>query len=153
MVIVEQWRHPSCFKNNHREDEDEDQDLYVPLKQRRLEKLQKYANTKRSAASSTSEFEDEDVPARPSKSLLDQTVEQRRQNQEPGNVPAYHRSSPLTLSLEKTEAEKRLEEERRIEEAQARHKALVSVQEAASGTNYTEPIKTSQVLSTYNGLG
>jgi ATP-dependent RNA helicase DDX41 len=36
-----------------------------------------------------------------------------------------------------------LEEEKRIEEAQSRHKALVSVQEAATGVHYTEPIKTS----------
>lgn len=48
-------------------------------------------------------------------------------------------------TIEKTEDEKRLEEEKRIEEAQARHKALVSVQDAALGTQYTEPIKTSQV--------
>lgn len=38
-----------------------------------------------------------------------------------------------------------LEEERKIEEAQARHKALVSVQEAAAGMQYTEPMKTSWV--------
>lgn len=44
--------------------------------------------------------------------------------------------------VEKTEEEKRLEEERRIEEAQKRHKALVSVQEAAAGVQYTEPMKT-----------
>jgi ATP-dependent RNA helicase DDX41 len=44
--------------------------------------------------------------------------------------------------IEKTEEEKRMEEERQIEEAQARHKALVSVQEAATGTQYTEPMKT-----------
>lgn len=47
------------------------------------------------------------------------------------------------MALEKTEEQKRLEEERKIEEAQARHKALVSVQEAATGMQYTEPMKTS----------
>ena len=36
-----------------------------------------------------------------------------------------------------------MEEERKIEEAQARHKALVSVQEAAAGMQYTEPMKSS----------
>jgi ATP-dependent RNA helicase DDX41 len=39
-----------------------------------------------------------------------------------------------------------LEEEKRIEEAQARHKALVSVQDAAQGTHYTEAMKTSYVI-------
>ncbi|RCH86756.1 DEAD-box ATP-dependent RNA helicase 35, partial [Rhizopus stolonifer] len=43
----------------------------------------------------------------------------------------------------KTEEEKRLEEERKIEEAQARHKALVSVQEAATGKAYTESMQSS----------
>jgi ATP-dependent RNA helicase DDX41 len=47
------------------------------------------------------------------------------------------------MTIEKTEEEKILEEERKIEEAQARHKALVSVQEAAAGMQYTEPMKTS----------
>ena len=47
-----------------------------------------------------------------------------------------------SLFVEKTEEEKLLEEERRIEEAQARHKALVSVQEAAHGVQYTEAMKT-----------
>lgn len=36
-----------------------------------------------------------------------------------------------------------MEEEKKIEEAQARHKALVSVQEAAAGMQYTEPMKSS----------
>jgi ATP-dependent RNA helicase DDX41 len=47
------------------------------------------------------------------------------------------------MATEKTEEQKRLEEERKIEEAQARHKALVSVQEAAAGMQYTEPMKSS----------
>lgn len=51
--------------------------------------------------------------------------------------------------IEKTEEEKRLEEEREIEEAQARHKALVSIQEAAAGVQYTEPMKTSWNPPTY----
>ncbi|CAO3625043.1 unnamed protein product [Cunninghamella echinulata] len=66
-------------------------------------------------------------------SLLDQIVEQRK----------------LNLIPEKTEEEKRLEEEREIEEAQARHKALVSIQEAAIGIHYTEPMKTSWSPPTY----
>ncbi|KAI8991013.1 P-loop containing nucleoside triphosphate hydrolase protein [Mycotypha africana] len=116
------------------EDEEDDYVPYVPIKQRRLEKLHKYATQRRMthdlrdrSSNDEGSEEDEAVQAGPRAniSLLDQTVQQRKQ------IP------------EKTEEEKRLEEERRIEEAQARHKALVSVQESAHGLIYTDPIKTS----------
>ncbi|KAI7849179.1 P-loop containing nucleoside triphosphate hydrolase protein [Circinella umbellata] len=103
---------------------------YVPIKQRRLEKLHKYAKQRRVLEPSLNEDNEEESPApgtRTNVSLLDQAVENRRNN----------------LIPEKTEEEKRLEEEKRIEEAQARHKALVSVQEAAAGVHYTEPMVTS----------
>ncbi|KAI9031771.1 P-loop containing nucleoside triphosphate hydrolase protein [Phycomyces nitens] len=111
--------------------DEEDYVPYVSVKQRRMEKLHKYATQRRLAEpSARPEYEDEEPSAagpRSGMSLLDQTVEQRRNNTLP----------------EKTEEEKRLEEEKKIEDAQARHKALVSVQEAASGVLYTDPIKTS----------
>ncbi|CAO3665858.1 unnamed protein product [Umbelopsis vinacea] len=105
---------------------------YVPLKQRRLEKLHQYATQRRVPEPTTqpeSDSEDNAPVAGPkaSISLLEQSAEVRKQ---------------LGLQ-EKTEEQKRLEEERKIEEAQARHKALVSVQEAATGMQYTEPMKTS----------
>ncbi|KAI9496738.1 P-loop containing nucleoside triphosphate hydrolase protein [Zychaea mexicana] len=103
---------------------------YVPIKQRRLEKLHKYAKQRRVVEPSPKEDVEEESSTpggRPNISLLDQAVENRKKN----------------LIPEKTEEEKRLEEEKRIEEAQARHKALVSVQEAAAGVHYTEPMKTS----------
>ncbi|KAI7869399.1 P-loop containing nucleoside triphosphate hydrolase protein [Spinellus fusiger] len=104
---------------------------YVPVKQRRIEKLNKYEAQRRLAEPLTRvDYEDEETTAcgpRSGMSLLDQAVEQRKNNTLP----------------ERTDNEKRMEEERKIEDAQARHKALVSVQEAASGVLYTEPIKTS----------
>ncbi|KAF7729748.1 DEAD (Asp-Glu-Ala-Asp) box polypeptide 41 [Apophysomyces ossiformis] len=116
--------------NNNLPQGDDDYVPYVPVKHRRLEKLHKYATQRRlTSPAQSEEYDEEEATTGPKAgmSLLDQTVEQRKQ----GNIP------------EKTEEEKRLEEERRIEEAQARHKALVSVQEAASGVQYTEPMKTS----------
>ncbi|KAG2232389.1 P-loop containing nucleoside triphosphate hydrolase protein [Thamnidium elegans] len=116
---------------NNFEDAEDDYVPYVPVKQRRLEKLHKYATQRRNIDSHNDEDnEEEDVIVAGPKanvSLLDQTVKQKLAN----------------LLPEKTEEEKRLEEEKRIEEAQARHKALVSVQDAAMGTQYTEPIETS----------
>ncbi|KAI7898278.1 P-loop containing nucleoside triphosphate hydrolase protein [Cokeromyces recurvatus] len=108
--------------------EDDDYVPYVPIKQRRLEKIHKYA-TQRRIVDQPEDDEQETVTAGPraNMSLLDQTVQQRLSNVIP----------------EKTEEEKRLEEEKRIEKAQAYHKALVSVQESATGIKYTEPIKTS----------
>ncbi|CAO3656858.1 unnamed protein product [Mucor fragilis] len=112
--------------------EDDDYVPYVPIKQRRLEKLHKYATQRRVTEqpdNNADDDEDDVIVAGPKAniSLLDQTVQQKLANAVP----------------EKTEEEKRLEEEKRIEEAQARHKALVSVQESAMGLKYTEPIKTS----------
>ncbi|KAK4514098.1 DNA helicase [Mucor velutinosus] len=112
--------------------EDDDYVPYIPIKQRRLEKLHKYATQRRVTEqpdNNADDDEDDVIVAGPKAniSLLDQTVQQKLANAVP----------------EKTEEEKRLEEERRIEEAQARHKALVSVQESAMGLKYTEPIKTS----------
>ncbi|KAL7310118.1 DEAD-box ATP-dependent RNA helicase 35 [Mucor circinelloides] len=112
--------------------EDDDYVPYIPIKQRRLEKLHKYATQRRVTEQpdkNADDDEDDVIVAGPKAniSLLDQTVQQKLA----GAVP------------EKTEEEKRLEEEKRIEEAQARHKALVSVQESAMGLKYTEPIKTS----------
>ncbi|KAI9321343.1 P-loop containing nucleoside triphosphate hydrolase protein [Dichotomocladium elegans] len=110
-------------------EEEDDYVPYVPIKQRRFEKLHKYATQRRVLdPSPAEENDDEDQQASGrGMSLLDQAVEQRKKS-------GMH---------EKTEEEKRLEEERRIEEAQKRHKALVSVQEAAAGVHYTEPMKTS----------
>ncbi|EPB88605.1 hypothetical protein HMPREF1544_04598 [Mucor circinelloides 1006PhL] len=112
--------------------EDDDYVPYIPIKQRRLEKLHKYATQRRVTEQpdkNADDDEDDVIVAGPRAniSLLDQTVQQKLANAIP----------------EKTEEEKRLEEEKRIEEAQARHKALVSVQESAMGLKYTEPIKTS----------
>ncbi|OAD07363.1 CCHC-type zinc finger transcription factor [Mucor lusitanicus CBS 277.49] len=112
--------------------EDDDYVPYIPIKQRRLEKLHKYATQRRVTEqpdNNADDDEDDVIVAGPKAniSLLDQTVQQKLANAVP----------------EKTEEEKRLEEEKRIEEAQARHKALVSVQESAMGLKYTEPIKTS----------
>ncbi|ORZ00942.1 P-loop containing nucleoside triphosphate hydrolase protein [Syncephalastrum racemosum] len=108
---------------------DDDYVPYVPIKQRRLEKLHKYATQRRLVdPGPREEVEEEEVPVtRSSKSLLDQTVEYRKQHGE----------------SEKTEEQKQLEQERLIEEAQARHKALVSVQEAAAGVQYDKPMETS----------
>ncbi|KAJ2958421.1 hypothetical protein NQZ79_g5996 [Umbelopsis isabellina] len=116
------------------QDDDDKYVPYVPLKQRRLEKLHQYASQRRVPEPTTQPESDseDDAPAAGPKaamSLLDQSAEVRRQQ----------------ALQEKTEEQKRLEEERKIEEAQARHKALVSVQEAAAGMQYTEPMKTSWV--------
>ncbi|KAI9244360.1 P-loop containing nucleoside triphosphate hydrolase protein [Phascolomyces articulosus] len=120
-------------ESNHNADfynDNDDYVPYVPIKQRRLEKLHKYAKQRRVVDPTPKEENEEESTApgtRTNVSLLDQAVENRKNN----------------LIPEKTEEEKRLEEEKRIEEAQARHKALVSVQEAAAGVHYTEPMKTS----------
>ncbi|KAI9482761.1 MAG: P-loop containing nucleoside triphosphate hydrolase protein [Benjaminiella poitrasii] len=112
-------------------EDDDDYVPYVPIKQRRLEKLHKYATQRRVIDQPEVDVDEEEnaITAGPKAnvSLLDQTVQQKLSNVIP----------------EKTEEEKRLEEEKRIEEAQAHHKALVSVQESATGIRYTEPIKTS----------
>ncbi|KAG0173540.1 DEAD (Asp-Glu-Ala-Asp) box polypeptide 41 [Apophysomyces sp. BC1034] len=116
--------------NRNHNREDDGYVPYVPIKHRRLEKLHKYATQRRlTSPAQSEEYDEEDSSAGPrtGMSLLDQTVEQKKQ----GTI------------VEKTEEEKRLEEERRIEDAQSRHKALISVQEAASGVQYTEPIQTS----------
>ncbi|KAI8642943.1 P-loop containing nucleoside triphosphate hydrolase protein [Parasitella parasitica] len=118
--------------NSNLEAEEDDYVPYVPIKQRRLEKLHKYATQRRVTEQPDNNLDDDEddvIVAGPkaSVSLLDQTVQQKLTNAMP----------------EKTEEEKKLEEEKRIEEAQARHKALVSVQESAMGLKYTEPIKTS----------
>ncbi|KAI9289080.1 P-loop containing nucleoside triphosphate hydrolase protein [Umbelopsis sp. AD052] len=119
-------------KKQHDEDMDDEFVPYVPLKQRRLEKLHQYATQRRVPEPTTqpdSESEDDAPIAGPKAniSLLDQSAEVRRQR----------------ALEEKTEEQKILEEEKKIEEAQARHKALVSVQEAAAGMQYTEPMKSS----------
>ncbi|KAI8582175.1 hypothetical protein K450DRAFT_229381 [Umbelopsis ramanniana AG] len=119
-------------KKQHDEDMDDEFVPYVPLKQRRLEKLHQYATQRRVPEPTTqpeSDSEDDAPIAGPKAniSLLDQSAEVRRQR----------------ALEEKTEEQKILEEEKKIEEAQARHKALVSVQEAAAGMQYTEPMKTS----------
>ncbi|KAJ8657895.1 hypothetical protein O0I10_006423 [Lichtheimia ornata] len=127
------------MSNNQQQDFDDGDDYvpYVPIKQRRLEKLHKYATQRRVVDPSPREENDDDdaqgTGPRGGVSLLDQAVEQRRK---------YG-------VQEKTEEEKLLEEERRIEEAQKRHKALVSVQEAAAGVHYTEPMKTSWTAPRY----
>ncbi|KAI8379639.1 P-loop containing nucleoside triphosphate hydrolase protein [Radiomyces spectabilis] len=117
--------------NNSLFEDDDNYVPYVPIKQRRLEKLHKYAKQRRLTEPSVRDDNEDDESAtqgpRAGMSLLDQAVEQRKYNAIP----------------EKTEEEKRLEEERMIEEAQARHKALVSVQEAAAGVVYSEPLSTS----------
>ncbi|KAI9300256.1 P-loop containing nucleoside triphosphate hydrolase protein [Cunninghamella echinulata] len=116
-------------------EDDDDYVPYVPIKQRRHEKLHKYATQRKTIETALEDEQDEEAAAqaRSNMSLLDQIVEQRK----------------LNLIPEKTEEEKRLEEEREIEEAQARHKALVSIQEAAIGIHYTEPMKTSWTPPTY----
>ncbi|KAI8371857.1 P-loop containing nucleoside triphosphate hydrolase protein [Blakeslea trispora] len=111
-------------------EEDDGYVPYVPIKQRRLDKIHKYATQRKHVEQSDHENEEEDVILAGPKanvSLLDQKMQQKLNN----TIP------------EKTEEEKRLEEEKRIEEAQARHKALVSVQESAMGMHYTEPMKSS----------
>ncbi|KAG2180444.1 hypothetical protein INT44_003448 [Umbelopsis vinacea] len=123
---------PRIYQKQHDEDMDDEFVPYVPLKQRRLEKLHQYATQRRVPEPTTqpdSESEDDAPIAGPKAniSLLDQSAEVRRQR----------------ALEEKTEEQKILEEEKKIEEAQARHKALVSVQEAAAGMQYTEPMKSS----------
>ncbi|OBZ82207.1 DEAD-box ATP-dependent RNA helicase 35 [Choanephora cucurbitarum] len=112
-------------------EEDDDYVPYVPIKQRRLDKIHKYATQRKHVEQSDHENEEEEdvILAGPKAnvSLLDQKMQQKMNN----TIP------------EKTEEEKRLEEEKRIEEAQARHKALISVQESAMGKHYTEPMKSS----------
>ncbi|KAI8060839.1 P-loop containing nucleoside triphosphate hydrolase protein [Gongronella butleri] len=108
--------------------ENDDYVPYVPLKQRRMDKMHKYATQRRIHDKKDEDDDDDEKEQNQGQvSLLDQLAEQKR----------------LNLIPEKTEEEKRLEEEREIERAQARHKALVSVQEAASGIQYTESMKTS----------
>ncbi|KAI9246368.1 P-loop containing nucleoside triphosphate hydrolase protein [Sporodiniella umbellata] len=113
-------------------EEEDEYSPYVSVKQRRLDKFRKYTTRHRSlggnqANQDHSEDDQSELGPQSGVSLLDQTVQQRLSSGQP----------------EKTEEQKRLEEEKRIEEAQSRHKALVSVQEAASGKAYTESMVSS----------
>ena len=65
---------------------DDDYVPYVPIKQRRLEKLHKYATQRRLVdPGPREEVEEEEAPVtRSSKSLLDQTVEYKKQHGDSG---------------------------------------------------------------------
>lgn len=74
-------------------EENDDYVPYVPIKQRRLEKLHKYATQRRVTDSQNEDDnEDEDVIVAGPKahvSLLDQTVQQKLANLIPGNKKRY----------------------------------------------------------------
>ncbi|CAO3600187.1 unnamed protein product [Absidia cylindrospora] len=67
---------------DHAFDDDENYVPYVPVKQRRLEKMHKYATQKRTAEPTPDEQDDEETAAqaRNNMSLLDQIVEQKKLN-------------------------------------------------------------------------
>lgn len=90
----------------HLEDLDDDYVPYVPLKQRRLEKLHRYATQRhRSSHYRQHDEEEEDEPVndvagpRANMSLLDQTVQQRLSNAIPGILIENRCKGPYTLTI------------------------------------------------------
>ncbi|CAJ0760246.1 14969_t:CDS:10 [Entrophospora sp. SA101] len=115
--------------------EDDDYVPYVPIKQRREAKLQKLASQRRipepQKDKEVEEEEEDSHKAGPKAniSLIDQAVEVKKQKR--------------IEDAFKTDAEKKLEEEKAIMEAVTQKKLLASDRELAKGIIYTEPMKTS----------
>ncbi|KAL1917784.1 uncharacterized protein VTP21DRAFT_3618 [Calcarisporiella thermophila] len=116
-------------------DDDDDYVPYVPVKQRREQKLQKLLNqrylaeSKKEESSKDEDSEDEHIGPRANVSLLEQSIEVLRKKQEEES--------------EKTEEQKRLEEDEKILEAvRKEQKQLASARELAKGVVYTEAMKT-----------
>ncbi|CAG8549840.1 10005_t:CDS:10 [Paraglomus occultum] len=113
---------------------DEDYIPYVPIKRRREKKLQRLVsqrdNRQEQKQSENEEEAEDDYVAGPKAhvSLIDQAVEVKKQK-------AIEDSA-------KTDAQKKLEEEKAIMEAVAQRKLLASDRELAKGIIYTEPMKT-----------
>ncbi|PKI85689.1 RNA helicase [Malassezia vespertilionis] len=109
-------------------DADETYVPYVPLKQRKLQVMQRlHKRAKITPRAERAEDGGEKMPKPPS--LLQETLAMREKQQ-------YH-------AQEKTQAEKDAEEERMILEAHTSRRKLQSHAELAHGVQYTEPLKRS----------
>ncbi|CAG8454707.1 10810_t:CDS:10 [Paraglomus brasilianum] len=112
----------------------EDYVPYVPIKRRREKKLQKLVsqrdNRQEQKQSENEEEAEDDYLAGPKAhvSLIDQAVEVKKQKAIEDSV--------------KTDAQKKLEEEKAIMEAVAQRRLLASDRELAKGIIYTESVKT-----------
>lgn len=115
-------------------EDDDDYVPYVPIKQRREAKFQKLVSQRRlpeqqNLAEADEEIEDSHKAGpKANVSLIDQAVEVKKQKMLEDSV--------------KTEAEKKLEEEKAIMDAVAQKKHLASDRELAKGIIYTNPIQT-----------
>ncbi|KAJ3413297.1 hypothetical protein HDV05_008214 [Chytridiales sp. JEL 0842] len=123
-----------------KDDGDDNYVPYIPVKQRKQDKLERLSAVLRPSSEVTSKpapvLEDEEAPkAGPMAgvSLIDQVVELQKKN----------------IIKPKTEIEKEIEQQQEIEKAQLQHKSLFSDYELAKGIVYTEPMKTSWTPPTY----
>lgn len=126
------------------DDDDYDQQRYIPVKQRKAAELARIQAMKARGAAGGAAASGTAAETGGSKDGDDDEEEKG---------PLVQRSRQLLLreareirekeaKENKTEEEKRLEEERKILEAHAARKKLASDLELAKGINYTEPIKT-----------
>ncbi|CAG8524610.1 6878_t:CDS:2 [Cetraspora pellucida] len=115
-------------------DDDDNYVPYVPIKQRREAKFQKLVNQRRLPEQQNIVEADEEVEdshkagPKANVSLIDQAVEVKKQK--------------MLEDAVKTEAEKKLEEEKAIMEAVAQKKLLASDRELAKGIIYTDSMRT-----------
>ncbi|CAG8459231.1 19246_t:CDS:2 [Dentiscutata erythropus] len=115
-------------------DDDDDYVPYIPIKQRREAKFQKLVSQRRLPEQQNPAEVDEEIEdshkagPKANVSLIDQAVEVKKQKMLEDSV--------------KTDAEKKLEEEKAIMEAVAQKKLLASDRELAKGIIYTNSMKT-----------
>ncbi|XP_033122481.1 probable ATP-dependent RNA helicase DDX41 [Anneissia japonica] len=129
-------RYSKKHKNERNSEDEEDYVPYVPLKERRrqqFEKANKYLN-KRSIKESEEMVADAEQEGRDEAkegplakmSLMDQHAELKKQAE----------------SIKLTERDKQLEKEQQLLQSVQEQRALKTVRELATGTTYTDPIKT-----------
>lgn len=138
--------HEIRYSLDNDEDDEYDQQRYIPVKQRKAAELARIkAMRARGIASDDAGNVASSMDGKAGKEDIDEEEEQG---------PLVQRSKQILLKEareirekeakeNKTEEEKRLEEERVILEAHAARKKLASDLELAKGINYTEPISTS----------
>lgn len=169
--VVEEDATPSYSYEDLQEEEDYDSKRYVPLKQRKLQELQKiHLRARRrsdepdgsrssatrppgNAATSNGGTSNGNGESRPRRAGQDDADEGEDEEEEQPDSGIKQKNTTLLAEARalreakayatQTEAEKEAEEERKILEAHAARRKLASDNELAKGINYTEVLKTS----------